>query len=152
MKGDKYIGRMRELLLGVDARVFQNSLRWHEYDDFALIIQRSFPKASEDSIECAYANYAKGYLAVRQLQKFGRTRGEIIANLGDVVESNPNLRQEYAGILTELAENYDDSHETTLAQEFGLETDGEVTLEERIKQLDGRLLRLMTQSRAVRAA
>jgi len=46
-------------------------------------------------------------LAVRELQLFGRTRDEMIMNLGRLVESNPCLKDEYMRLITSLAENYD---------------------------------------------
>jgi len=31
MKGDNYIGRLRELMIGIDIETFRNSLKFHEY-------------------------------------------------------------------------------------------------------------------------
>jgi hypothetical protein len=86
-------------------------------------------------------------LAVRELQLFGRTRDEMIMNLGRLVESNPCLKDEYMRLITSLAENYDSVPNTTLAEEFGIQLERDTSLEQRVKQIDRRLLRLMIAGR-----
>lgn len=86
-------------------------------------------------------------MAVRELQLFGRTRDEMIMNLGRLVESNPCLKDEYMRLITSLAENYDSVPNTTLAEEFGIQLERDTSLEQRVKQIDRRLLRLMIAGR-----
>ena len=152
MKGDTYIGRIRELMIGIDAKTFQNSLKLYSYGDVAIMLRQSLPEISEEEIEDTYARYLRGYLIVRELQIFGKTRGEIIGNLGNLVENNPLLREEYLNLITNLARNYDSMHERTLAEELGIKLEKpEVTLEQRVRQIDGRLLKL-TLPKSVRSA
>jgi len=67
--------------------------------------------------------------------------------LGRLVESNPCLKDEYMRLITSLAENYDSVPNTTLAEEFGIQLERDTSLEQRVKQIDRRLLRLMIAGR-----
>lgn len=148
MKGNKYLGKLKSLLVGIEPRTYQNSLKFYEPEQFEPIFRREFPDATEDQVENAYVEYIRGYMAVRSLRVFGRTRDEMINGLGKVVEEDPRLRDEYLEIVEEMAKNYDPSKEPTIAETLGIElSQKEVTLEDRIKQMDARFLRLMLPKR-----
>jgi hypothetical protein len=142
-ENEQYVSEhLEELIEGLEPKTYRLSLKLMDYDQFVEIARQERPDLNDEELDFLYARLLVNNDSVRKLQRFGRTRDEMIKNLGDVVESNKRLRDAYFKIVEEKAKTYPEG-EKTLAQELGIEVPKiEYSFDEQVKRVDYLYLRL----------
>lgn len=150
-----------DLLRGIEARIFFASLKVPNSEFIEAHLKARYPHITEDMVDEVIGRTYGDYFAIRKLQRFGRMRGEIIKNLGDVVENDPVLNFRYFNLVEGRAESYNPkgilghllTEDCELLSEVltqkGL-TPSDWNLEQRKKLVDGQLLRLCYKRKELR--
>ncbi|MFA5856134.1 MAG: hypothetical protein WC867_02155 [Candidatus Pacearchaeota archaeon] len=148
-ENERYVSEnLEELIKGLEPKSFTHLQKLLNYEYFVKISKEEKPNLTDEEIDFQYAMLSlygeilPNQDLVRKLQRFGKERPEMIKNLGDVVESNKDLRERYFKIIEEKAKNVPSS-EKTLAQELGINVPKpEYSFDELVKITDQKYLGL----------